>query len=302
MKNIYLLLSFLFLIQIGFAQEDSVVVEEVVVEEAPAPVNLNVPVREPWGSGYLIDNQTSYIPAPNTLEAVIQHRFGSMDNGTSDLFGIYAPGANLRLAFNYTIVKNLQIGYGLTKKNMYSDFNVKYTVFEQTRSNSRPVAVTLYANMAIDGRHERVFLPNYSNENRFSYFGQIIFGRKINDMFSVQAAMSFSHYNKVAIDMDHDKLAAHFSGRCRISPQTSFFLSYDAPINLKAITEQHGFGTAALPNLAFGAEISTSTHAFQIFMGTANGLLPQDNIVYNKSDFMTNGLQIGFVITRLWNF
>ncbi len=59
-----------------------------------------------------------------------------MDNGFSDLFGLYAPGANIRMGLNYSVINNLQVGYGLTRLNMYSDFSAKYTILEQTRRNT----------------------------------------------------------------------------------------------------------------------------------------------------------------------
>ena len=64
------------------------------------------PVRAPFESGYLIDNQTTMIPIKGTLEYAIQHKFGTMENGLSDVWGIYAPGANVRLGLNYVPVTN----------------------------------------------------------------------------------------------------------------------------------------------------------------------------------------------------
>ena len=103
-----------------FAQEET----EKVVDK---------PVRSPFESGYLIDNQTTVVPVEGTLEYVIQHKFGTMNNGISDLYGIYSPGANIRLGINYVLVKKVQIGIGATKKHMYTDFNVKWAILEQTR-------------------------------------------------------------------------------------------------------------------------------------------------------------------------
>ena len=37
------------------------------------------------------------------------------------------------------------------------------------------------------------------------------------------------------------------------------------------------------PNLAFGYEVSTGTHAFQIYMASTTSLLPQDNIMWNQN-------------------
>lgn len=260
------------------------------------------PVRFPWSSGILIDQQTAYIPTVKTFESLIQHRFGSIQSSMSDLYGIYSPGANLRLGFNYVILKNVQIGYGLTKENMYSDFNVKWTIFEQTRANKVPVSITLYGNMAISGNADRAYGLNYTFGNRMSYFSQLIVGRKVSDAISVQTAISFTHYNAVDASMDHDVIAWHFGGRIKFSPQSSIVFNYDLPLQIKAISEQRDFINPPKSNLSFGYEVSTSTHAFQVFLATATGIVPQDIAMYNQNDWKLGGFSVGFVITRLWSF
>lgn len=286
----------------AFAQEE----EEKEVDK---------PVRAPFESGYLIDNQTTMIPYKGTLEYAILHKFGTMDNGLSDMYGIYAPGANIKLALNYVPLTNFQIGLGLTKKNMYTDLNAKWTILEQTRENTIPVAVSLYGVLAIDGRNEDSFgsgkvthpgeglLPyDIDFADRFSYFSQLIVSRKFTHWLSLQAGASFTHYNMVGELYDHDKIGLHFNGRLRFSMQSSFIFNYDVPLKIKEISEQREWTDHPKPNLAFGVEISTSTHAFQIYAGSSDGIVPQDVIMFNQSDWKDNGLAFGFTITRLWNF
>jgi len=273
------------------------------------------PVSAPYESGYLIDAQTSVISAPKTLEFVIQHKFGSMENGKSDLWGIYAPGANVRLGLDYVIRKNLLIGAGITKKNMYTDLNAKWTIFEQTKGNTIPVAVTVYGNVAIDGRNISAFesgtmrvayqMSNFHPFNvldRLSYFSQLIVGRRFNSWLSLQTAVSFTHYNAVPTTADHDKVGIHFSGRAKVSPQGSIIFNYDMPLKIKSISEQREWINPPKPNLAIGYEMSTFTHAFQVYVGTADGIIPQDIMMWNQRDWTDNGLAIGFTITRLWMF
>lgn len=262
------------------------------------------PVRSPFASGILIDNQTNVIPTKGTLEMLIQHRFGGMDNGISDVWGIYAPGANIRIGFNYSILDNLMVGYGLTKKNMYSDFQIKYNILEQTRKNTIPVAVTLFANAAINGNNENVFGENYNFGNRFSYFSQLIVGRKFTSWLTVQAHASFTHFNKVDESRDHDVIGTGLNGRINFSPQSSFVFQYDIPLKIMGISEHLELENHAKPNLGFGYEVATSTHAFQIYITTADGILPQDIYLYNQNDWTDglSGLMFGFTITRLWSF
>lgn len=290
MKRILLSISTLCLALTLFAQDSDT--EKKVVDK---------PVRQPFESAYLIDNQTSYIPYVNTLEYVIQHKFGTFENGISDLFGIYAPGANVRIGFNYVVYKNLQLGWGLTKANFTNDFNVKYTILEQTRKNTVPIALTLYGVAGINGEDKEVFGEEYTFNGRMSYFAQVIVGRKFNDWLSLQAGASFSHYNMVNREKsDFDKVGVHVNGRAKFSPQMSFIFNYDQPLNALVLSNKDGKNASA--NIAAGVEIATSTHAFQIYAGQFSGILPQDIMINNYSDFGMKNFAIGFTITRLWNF
>lgn len=103
-------------------------------------------------------------------------------------------------------------------------------------------------------------------------------------------------------DYDHDKVGIHVNGRIKFSPQGSFIFNYDQPLKIDAISEQTNWDTHALPNVSFGVEISTSTHAFQIYAGSADGIIPQDIMMYNQNDWLDKGLAFGMTITRLWNF
>ncbi len=309
-KYILFLILSSFIPTLSFAQ-DAEADSTVVADEKDKPV------RSPFESGYLIDAQTTLIPNVNTLEFVIQHKFGTMENGSSDLYGIYAAGSNIRLGLNYVLLKNFQIGAGITKRDMATDLSAKWTIIQQTRQGTKPLAIALYGNVAIDGQNISAFqsgtvreafsgpVSDFKFSDRLSYFSQVIIGRKFTDWLSLQAAASFTHYNSVEETYDHDKVGVHFNGRIKVSPQGSIIFNYDQPLKIKDITEQHEWTNTSKPNLAFGYEISTSTHAFQIYMGTASGLLPQDNTMFNMnkiSIIRPTTFSVGFNITRLWGF
>jgi Membrane bound beta barrel domain (DUF5777) len=59
------------------------------------------PVKNTFGSVWLIDNQTVMVPIKGTLEFDIHHRFGIVNNGAKDLWGFFAP-SNIRLGFTYS--------------------------------------------------------------------------------------------------------------------------------------------------------------------------------------------------------
>jgi hypothetical protein len=304
---ILLLLSLLpFTYQLALGQTDSTATEVVV----------NKPVRFVWESGNLIDQQTSKVSPVNTLESVIQHKFGSMSNGKKDLFGIMAPGANVRIGLTFVIAKNLQIGYGLQKKNMYSDFNAKWTPFQQM-TKGMPISISFIGNYAIDGRETSVWEATryyhssdkypystykFRSSDRTSYFAQLNLGHKFNDVLSLQAAVSLSHFSVVAWHQDHDKVGVHAGGRIKVTPQGSIIFNVDVPLQIKEISEQADFTIHPEPIASFGYEVSTSTHAFQIYVGSNDTMLPQDMMLNNYRKLEWNNFCVGFVISRLWGF
>lgn len=265
----------------------------------------DTPVYAPWDNDVLIDNQTTLSQPAKTLEFFIYHRFGLVNqNNIHDLFGIYSPGANLQLGLNYTPIKNLTIGYGLTKNKMYNDFHAKYVILQQTKSNKIPVAVAVYGNFAIDGRSNDNFGLEYKFADRFSYFAQLIVSRKFCDHFSLEATASWTHFNSVAVGANHDNIGVGVNGQIKFSPQSSILFQYDVPLKIQAISEQTSFTSAnsAKPNFGIGWQIETIAHSFQIYLTTANGILPQEIYMYNQNDWTKGDLMFGFTITRMWNF
>lgn len=265
------------------------------------------PVRSPFESGYLIDNQTNVIPTAKTLEFVIQHRFGSMTNGISDIFGVYGT-ANTRLGLNYSLTDWLQIGAGTTKNYKLQDFALKVNILQQSRDNKVPVAVTYYGNLSIDATDKENFGVNYKFSNRLAYFNELMVTRKFTEWFSFMIGGSFTHFNQVDSLYEHDKIALHAATHFKVSPQSSLIINCDLPLKIDGIKEWHEIKDPPAPNFGIGWEISTSTHAFQIFVSSSNYLVPQYNVMWNqnnpfdsKENFWSN-IFIGFNITRLWSF
>ena len=90
------------------------------------------PAKAAFESAELMDIQSVVVPRAKTLEFNIQHRFGTVQNGITDVYGVYAP-ANIRMAFVYVPINNTAVGFGYTKFNRYLDFKVKYSILTQTK-------------------------------------------------------------------------------------------------------------------------------------------------------------------------
>ena len=236
------------------------------------------------------------LPTVHSLEFVIQHRFGKLNSNTFDLIGLYAP-SNIRLGLNYTLTDYLQIGIGSTKTNKIQDINWKWRILQQTRSGNIPVALTYYGNVEISVREKESFGQDYAFLQRLSYFHQLIIGHRFGHRLSLQLLTEYSHFNQIDTiaykGLKHDNLAVSLDGRFKVRPQLNIIFSGD-----KQLTTPEEIK----PNVSLGIEIVTSSHAFQIFVGTYNKISPQDNLTFNTNDFTSKDILLGFNITRLWNF
>ena len=258
------------------------------------------PVRNTFGGVFIMDNQSVMVPIKGTLEMAIQHRFGSVDNGKKDLYGLFAP-SNIRIGMSYAPVNRLMVGAGVTKERMQVDMFAKYALLQQTPGKS-PVSVSYFGNVVIDARDK----SNFRNSvDRFSYFNQLIIARKITENFSVQVAPSFTWFNNVEAyvnskgdileKMHNYHFAFSVAGRYKISEKSAITAGYDQPLTQHPTNNPH-------PNIALGFETTTSSHAFQVFAGNYYGIVPQSNNMFNQNDYTKGQFVIGFNITHLWNF
>jgi hypothetical protein len=139
---------------------------------------------------------------------------------------------------------------------------------------------------------------------RFSYFAEFMFARRFCKEFSAQLGVSWIHYNLVdQVEMANNHVNGMYNdnvnisglGRIKISPQSSILLSYSQSVWTYV-------NTAPWPNFGIAWEISTSTHAFQVYLTAANNLVPQEVAMYNKNNPYNGAILLGFNITRLWTF
>jgi len=261
-------------------------------------------VKNTFEGTYIIDEQSVIVPVKGTFEFDIQHRFGTVENGTTDLFGIFAS-ATMRLGANYVVADNVQLGFGATNERMQVDGTIKWAILKQTKNGSMPVSISYFGDAAMDTRKADNTTIFANTSDRFSFFNEILVARKLNEKLSLQAGFNIAHFNNLQGYLDaagnvqpilkNDNFGASVSGRFKVSDGMALIATYDQPLTQNPANNPH-------PNLAFGIDMRTSGHDFQIFVGNYSSLIPQNNFVLNQNDFHKRQFLIGFNISRLWNF
>jgi hypothetical protein len=267
-------------------------------EEAQAQEKTSEPVRLTFPTATLIDNQTIATPYKGGIELQIQHRF-SLIKDISDLYGIYGA-ANTRMGLTYGITDRLNVGFGTTKDYKLQDFSWKYLILQQTQDNSMPVSLSYYGNFVIDARDEESFGPSedFKAMHRFSYFTQLILARKFSEKISAQIAPSVIYMNTVKrysdeVGYKNLNFGLHGGLRANLFGNHSLMLEYDQLLTKQDTGEEL---EQPKPNLAFGWEIGTGTHTFQVFATNYNLIIPQYNLLYNTKT-AAGDYMFGFNIT-----
>ena len=145
-----------------------------------------------------------------------------------------------------------------------------------------PLSISYFGNAVYDPRSadDRQI---YHSTDRFSFFHQLLIARKVNDWLSLQLAPSLSHYNlQTDRALRNDHFAIAFGAQAKISSVMAVLLNIDQPLTL------HNDGNPSPnpnPNIALGIQVSTSSHAFQIFLGNYDRLIPQENNIYFEGNY-----------------
>lgn len=292
-KNTLILLSLLALsLSPASAQEDLL---GMMQEEPSRPE----PVKYTFKTSRIINGHSIEQVAANHMDFRINHRFGYLNSGASNLFGLDA--AYIRLGLEYGITDKLAIGIG--RNNMVTkafDYFAKYKLLQQTMNGSIPISTSLLATGATE------ILKSTGKESlsaRTTYTFQALIARKFTDGISLQLMPTMLHRNVVVNregninKLKNDVFVIGMGGRFKISKRSSVNLEY---------FYLHQPETASLDqlrnNLSIGFDIETGGHVFQLFITNSRGMIEKDFIAAPNTSWKSGELSYGFNISRVFSF
>jgi hypothetical protein len=255
----------------------------------------------------LINMHTIETQGKRVLEYRISHRFGDINSGGANAFGLDG-GASIRMGLEYCFDGRLNIGLGRTNINKTVDGYAKYRLLRQTTGKQNPLSITLLAatyyitakdpNQAINGYNR--YSPT---TNRMSYCFQAMFARKFGDKLSLQLAPTMVHFNLVERAIDkNDMFALAFVGRVKITKRMAFTAEYAYRLTTNYAAQKDAAGSALYYNpIAFGVDIETGGHVFQIHVANSQGMIESQFIPFTSTSLKDWGLRIGFNISRVFS-
>ena len=240
---------------------------------------------------HIINSQSVETPGQGTLAFLIQHRFGTLNSGAYNFFGL--DQAVLRLSFEYGITSRLAVGLGRSSQEKTFDGFVKYRALQQsTGARAMPVSVTLLATSAITTLKFTTPTDERSTASRLDYTYQALIARKFSSSLSVQLMPTLVHRNYVALaGMQNDVYAIGAGFRQKLTKRLALTGDYFylLPGNT-ATTYRNAAG--------LGVDIETGGHVFQLHVTNAKGMIEKFFVPQTGGDIFNGDLYFGFTVAR----
>mgnify|MGYP000865019886 FL=1 len=287
MKYTYLVLLLLFSSSI-FAQD-----LDLLDDDKPEPTTDYTTAT--FKTNRVVNGHSIETVAKREFDFKISHRFGFLNTGAYDFFGL--DQATMRIGGDYGITDRLNVGLGRSNVGKTYDGFVKYKFLKQSSGVKKmPVTATWVSHMGVSTL--KWAYPNRENyfSSRLNYTHQLLVARKFSEGLSVQLSPTAVHKNLVdSFKFSHDILAMGIGVRQKLTTRTTLNLEYFYVLP-NQISEEN---TNAL---SIGFDIETGGHVFQLFFTNAASPFEKGFITDTKGNWSNGNVRFGFNIARMFNF
>lgn len=232
---------------------------------------------------------------PGQLDFRISHRFGPVNSGAYNFFGL--DQSNIHFSLEYGIFNWLMIGAGRASFEKTFDGFAKFTILRQsTGAVNMPVSLSAVTTAAL----KSIKFPDQARVNYFSsrmtYTAQVLVARKINQSLSLQLVPSYVHRNLVATELDpNDLYSIGAGGRMKLTKRISLNGEYYYLANPKKDFSQKIYNP-----LAVGFDIETGGHVFQLMFTNSLGMADKSFIGETTGSWTKGDIHFGFNISRVF--
>ncbi len=241
----------------------------------------------------IVNAHTIETPAAGVLQMIISHRFGRLNGGAYELFGL--DQANIRIGLEYGVTDWLNLGVGRSNVNKTYDGFLKMKLLRQSKGKrTMPFTATWLSNIAINTlKWQDPTRENYYS-SRLAFTHQLMIARKFSERFSLQVMPTVVHRNLVATpEEENDVFAIGGGGRFKLTPGVS--------INAEYFYLLPGHTADNFTNsLSMGFDIETGGHVFQLIFTNSLGMTENLFIPGTSGEWKLGDIHFGFNISRVF--
>jgi hypothetical protein len=266
-----------------WAQEDLLAILDEETEE------VETKVEAIFKGTRLINGHTVETRDRNNLDFIISHRFGRLNGGAYEFFGL--DQSNVRLGLDYGLTDNINLGIGRSSFEKTFDGYFKYAFVHQTSGKRNvPVSATLLSSISIKTLRQREF-EELTFSQKIAYTHQVLIARKFSSAFSMQVMPTLIHFNAIEpTDERNNVFAAGIGGRIKLNKRVSLNAEYYYQFQRKDPLSKNV--------IAIGFDIETGGHVFQLQLTNAQAMIEKGFLAETTGDFFNGDIHFGFNISR----
>ena len=251
------------------------------------------PVMATFKSTRVVNGQSIETMKKNHLDFRISHRFGRLNSGAYQLFGLDA--ATMRMGFEYGVTDRFEVGVGRSTSQKVYDFFGKYKLIQQSAGGARniPVSVTLFGGMNIATVNRELEF-----QDKLSYVAQVLIARKFGERLSLQLSPTYLYRSMPETTGDEKiVLAVGLGGRFKLSKRVSLNGEY-----FLTAREKNTPTAPYYDSMSFGVDIETGGHVFQLHFTNSLGMIEKQFIGETAGTWGKGDIHYGFNISRTFSF
>ena len=257
------------------------------------PVEDNYFTTSTFMSTRIINGHSIEMFAPGALDVRISHRFGALNTGFYELFGL--DQATIRMGLEYGLSNNIMIGVGRSSYKKNYDGFFKYSIYRQNVKQNIPFSLVFFSSVSIESLRKNQ--DNYPFSGRVSYCNQLLVASKLNDKLSIQLMPTFIHRNMVQSPyFFNDVYLLGSAIKYNVTKSTSLNVEYYYRITEKdgVLINQNQFYNS----LSIGLDIETGGHVFQLHITNSLPMYEVGFLTETNQSWGEGGIHFGFNISR----
>ncbi len=242
----------------------------------------------------IINGHSFELNSHGVMDFKISHRFGRLNTGPYDFFGLDA--ASIRLGLDYGVTPWLNVGVGRSSFLKTYDGFVKVKFFrQQTGERNIPISALWVSDMAVvSQRNTNTSLDPYLFSHRLNYTHQLIIGRKFNDAISLQLMPTLVHRNFVLTKAEaNDVFVLGVGGRVKLTKRIALNIEY-------YYVQPDQLGPGFKNSLSVGFDIETGGHVFQLHFTNSTGMVENAFMTQTTGDWLKGDVHFGFNVSRVF--
>ncbi len=239
----------------------------------------------------IVNFESTKMVSKKELYFIVSHRFGSIETGFKDFFGL--DQAVTRLALVYGITDGINIGVSRSSFRKIYESSLKMRLIRE-KNGGFPFTIVSSSNILVNTSLDEDILPGLEFKHRLGYTTQLLISKKFNSNFSLQLMPTFFHDNYVDIDEQHNsQYVIGFGGRHKLTKRLSVNFDYGYHLN-------RAKSSPFVNPLSIGLDIETGGHVFQLHFTNAQPMNTNGFLGQATGDWGDGDIFFGFNLSRVF--